>query len=267
MTTDLEQHHAELTVALIGNLHDGDFDITGRISDASRITPRLALDIYRNNTRGTRIRSLEIIHPACRAILGDDTFHAIAADYVAADTVGVSDLNNYGGRFSHHLGDLAEAGRLPGDYAYLQDLARLEYSYHAAYYADDDPVFDYELFERTVTNGEPVYFEISASLRRLASEYPVYDIWQLNRPARAEDRTAGGEHEVKAVEGTQFLLVHRVDEMPVVLAIVESQYRLLEAFANGLSLQAVIDDVDRDVDVVLPGLIANRWIVGTRHDG
>ena len=91
------------------------------------------------------------------------------------------------------------------------------------------------------------------------------EIWQINRSAQDQDRDRGKQQEVEPVEETQYLLVHRVDETPMIVAIGERQYRLLEAFANGLSLQAVIKEVSRDVDVLLPRLIANRWIVGARR--
>lgn len=260
MSTPLQQHIVELTQALTADNHD--HAIVDRIERASRISPQLALDIYRNNTRGTRIKALEQIYPACHNILGNDTFHTIARGFVAADVEGMPDLNHYGERFGHYLGELIDAGRLPEEYVYLGDLAGLEYLFHAAYYADTDPVFDFELFEHSVNSSEPVYLKPSASLGLLATPYPVYDIWQLNRPAPQGRPVSAQQHDVEAINRMQYLLVYREQDSPIVVAIGERQYRLLDAFANGRSLQAVIDEIGRDVDVLLPRLIANRWIVG-----
>lgn len=260
MPTLLQQHIAELTRALVADNHD--HAIIDRIKSTSGISPQLALDIYRNNTRGSRVKALELIYPACFSILGPDTFNAIARAFAAADTEGASDLNRYGDAFGPYLGELIEAGRLPDEFTYLQDLASLEYLVHAAYYADSDPVFDFESFERRVNDGAPVYLQTSASLGLLATPYPVYDIWQINRPAPRERSDVKQQHEVQAINGMQYLLVHRESDIPVVVAINERQYVLLDAFASRRSLQDVIEQFNRDVDVLLPRLIANKWIVG-----
>ena len=264
MMSQLHQHIAELTHALTDSAQNGDHEIMAKINAGSRISPRLALAIYRNNTRAARIRALQQIFPACQRILGDDAFRAIAGGYVRADNNGASDLNRYGGMFNRHLDGLVAAERLPGDYAYLADLASLEYKYHAAYYADADPDFDFDLFASRVKSGHPIRFQISASLGLLASQYPVFEVWQLNRRARSAHTGVPDHADVQAIDGTQCLLVHREHYTPVVVPVSELQYRLLAAFADGRSLQAVIGEVD--VDTHLPRMIANKWIVGIRHD-
>ena len=262
MITGLQQHIAELTHALTGHSRLTDQVIVNRLSSGSKISPQLALDIYRNNTRGARVRALETIYPVCQTILGDETFRAIAGEFVTADAIGSYDLNRYGETFPRHLRGLIEAGRLPDEFGYLEDLAGLECKYHAAYYADADPAFDFERFEYRVHDGEPVYLRPSTTLRLLATAYPIFEIWQLNRAARDECASPGRCHSVKNINGKQYLLVYREYDSPVVVAIGRRRYRLLEAFAQGKSLQTVIESVDRNVDELLPGLIANKWIVG-----
>jgi len=266
MSTALAQHLYEFTRALTANPHDHDEFVT-RLMNSSRISPQLALEIYRNNTRGARIKALEMVYPACKSILGNDTFQSVARGYVIEDSVGVADLNHYAETFSRYLGGLIDAGRLADEYAYLQDLASLEFMFHAAYYADADPVFDFELFEHKVTNGEPVYLQLSASLGMLDSRYPLYQIWLHNRPRQetTKNKSRSG-HDVQAITGKQYLLLHREEYIPVVSPVSELEYRLLEAFDNNQSLQAVLGQIDGDIDVVLPGLIANKYIVGIRHN-
>jgi len=267
MSTVLAQHLSEFTRALTTNPRDGDCEFVPRLKNSSRISPQLALEIYRNNTRGTRIKALEMIYPACKRILGNDIFQAVARGYVIEDSVGAADLNHYGETFSQYLGDLLDTGRLADDYAYFQDLASLEFKFHAAYYADSDPVFDFECFEQKVKNGEPVYFQLSASLGMLASRYPLYHIWLHNHPGLETAKNKNNsKHDVQAITATQYLLIHREEYIPVVLPVSNHVYRLLEAFDNNQSLQAVLDRVDCDIDVVLPGLIANKYIIGIRHN-
>jgi len=267
MSTALAQHLSEFTLALTVNPPDGGNEILSRLIKKSRITPQLALEIYRNNTRGARIKTLEIIYPACQSILGHDTFQSIAQGYVIEDTVGAADLNHYGETFSLYLGDLLDAGRLPDEYAYLQDLASLEFKFHAAYYADSDPVFDYKLFEQKVKNEEKVYLQVNASLGMLASRYPLYQIWSHNHPGQEKMKTKGkGRHDIRAISDTQYLLIYREEYKPVVAPVSDREYRLLEAFDNHQSLQTVLCRIDCDIDVVLPGLIANKYIVGIKDN-
>mgnify|MGYP001819559854 FL=1 len=266
MSSSLHTHLNELTQALIDHPQAGDDGILNKISRASRISPDLALEIYRNNTRAARVRALEIVYPACQSILGENTFRSIANGYVTADVKGASDLNRYGEAFDKYLGVIIETGRLPAGYVYLQDLARLEYRYHAAYYADADPLFDFGLFERRVKSGGQVYFQLSASIGLLDTQYPVYEIWQLNRAVQDARRSVAKNHEVQAVSEMQYLLVHRESDKPVVTPIGDRQYRLLEAIGNHRSLQSVIEHIVDDIEVLVPGMIANRWIVGVRRD-
>lgn len=263
----LTQQLSRFTQALTGNRQRDDDEFIKGINPASRIPPQLALEIYRNNTRGARINALEVIYPACRNILGDDTFRAIAHGFVAADSTGASNLNHYGETFSNHMGMLLEAGRLPAGYDYLQDLAGLEYLYHAAYYADTDPTFDFELFELTVKNGQTLYFRLSASLGLLASRHPLYDIWLRNVSLSEQNGKTAGSHDVHALDDMQYLLVHRDHYTPVVTPISDHEYRILEALKNNKSLQAIIAATDCDIDGLLPGMITSKWIVGIKTNG
>ena len=258
MLSTLEQHVSVLTHALAGQAQD-ECDIIPGIKKSSRISPQRALEIYRNNTRGARINALEAIYPTCRNILGDDTFRSIARAYVNADAVGASDLNRYGKAFSQHMDSILDTGRLPEDFSYLADLARLEFMVHAAYYADPDPEFDFQLFEQWVLNGEQINFQLSPSLGLLASAYPIHEIWLHNRP---ELNKRQHNHDIRAITDTQYLLVYRDKYIPVVVSVKAQEYQLLEAFANKHSLQDVVEQIDCDIDIMLPGLIANKWITG-----
>jgi len=258
MLSTLEHHVSVLTHALAVQAQD-ERGIIPEIKKSSRISPQLALEIYRNNTRGARINALEAIYPACKNILGDDTFRSIARAYVNADAVGASDLNRYGKAFSQHMDSILDTGRLPDDYSYLADLARLEFMVNAAYYADPEPEFDFEVFEQRVLNGEQVCFQLSPSLGLLASAYPIHKIWQHNHP---EFNTMQQSHDIRAITDTQYLLVYRDEYIPVVASVNIHQYQLLEAFANKHSLQDVVEHIDCDIDVMLPRLIANKWITG-----
>ena len=256
MLNVLQQHQSEFACAL-GHHQSADEEFVRKITKTSKISPQLALDIYRNNTRGARLKSLQIIYPVCRKILGDETFHFIAQQYVTEDTEGSSDLNHYAESFNLHLKSLLEAGRLPEEYIYLTDLVALEYKIHAAYYADTDPLFPFKLFEQKVKNEQQVYFKLSSALGLIASEYPVYEIWRGNKEQQ-------GTEEIKPIEGKQYLLVYRNGYKSSIAVINNREYSIIEDIINDLSLQEIINNANFDINNVLPVLITNKWIVGIK---
>lgn len=254
MLSVLREHQSEFAMAL-AQADDNEF--IKKIKKDSKITPQLALDIYRNNTRGARLNALKLIFPICKKILGDETFHSIARQYVTEDDKGISDLNAYGETFSWQLSLLLSAGRLPEDYAYLSDLAKLEYKLHAAYYASNDPLFPFQLFEQKINNEEPVYLTTSSSCALLTSEYPIYEIWLSNKNQQYEEK-------INPLTELQYLLVYRSKYQPVVAVINHDQYRIMEAIVDNHSVQKIIGNTecDVDVDVILANLIMNKWVVG-----
>ncbi len=252
----VQQYQSEFVCALTHH-QSAHKQFIQKISKKSKISPQLALDIYRNNTRGARLKSLEIIYSVCKKILGDETFYSIAKQYAIEDTEGLSDLNHYGESFILHLKSLLEAGRLSEDYGYLADLASLEYKMHAAYYANTDPEFPFKLFEEKINNKQQVVFIISSALGLIASTYPVYEIWKSNKEQQYVEK-------IKAIEGKQYLLIYRNEYKPSIIVINKNQYIVIEAIINKFSLQKIINDIDCDVNNVLPILISNKWVVGIK---
>lgn len=256
MLNVLQQHQFEFAAALIDH-QSAHKQFLRKLTKTSKISPQLALDIYRNNTSGVRLQSLQMIYPVCRKILGDKTYRLIVQQYVIEDTEASSQLNYFGASFNLYLKSLLEVGRLPEEYAYLSDLAMLEHKLHVAYYADSDPVFPFQLFEQKINNNQQVYFKLSSALDLIASEYPVYEIWRSNKKKQ-------GAKDVEPIAGKQYLLVYRNEYKSSIAVIDYNEYNILKAIINGLSLQKMTNKETFDIGNVLPILIANKWITGIR---
>jgi len=256
MTAPLPQYESDLVAAIINS----DNTLLNQVNAHSRISPQLAVDIYRNNTHDARLAALEQVYPVCVRILGDSVFRSIAREFVSRDEHGRSDLNTYGENLYLHLQQLIGDRRLPLDFSYLPDLSRLEYMLHRAYYADDDPAFDFTEFELALSNGIDIRFQLSSTLGLLTSIYPLYQIWINNR-----NQTDSSE--VAAIEGVQFLVIHRETFRPAVTTIEHDTYRLLTAIAGASSLHQLLDGTDTDLDRQLPELIRHRWVVGINRHG
>lgn len=257
MLMSLQQHIAEFASVLLGSSLEDKAVFVEKIKPSSKIPPQLAIDIYRNNTCGSRVNALNAVYPACKNILGDDIFNSIAKEYVATNIIGSSDLNNYGTAFDQHLALMFDAERIPADYNYLPDLARLEFLFHIAYYADDDPIFDFELFERRVQKGQQIYLRTSESLALISFQTPIHQIWISNcKGARYKTEN------VQALTETQYLLIYREENIPVVTTINHCEHHLLDEIINNQSLQRIVDSIECDIEVILPRLISKKWITG-----
>ncbi len=255
MADNLIQHEAEFAAAVANAAAGYDEIFLQKVQHNPRLPAQRALDIYRNNTRGARVSALEQVYPVCTRILGATVFRTIAREYVDADTCGKADLNTYGEDFSQHLARLLEDGRLANDFAYLSDLAILEFKFHQAYYVEDDPAFDFAEFELDLQNPTTVHFSLSHALSLINSNYPLYQIWAGNRGQLRSDK-------VSAIDGVQYLVVYRRDYQPVTKPVEQSEYRLLEAIVAKVSLQQLVDECGSPVATLLPQMIAEKWIVG-----
>lgn len=210
------------------------------------------LAMYRDSSRRARERALEVVYPICRQILGPRCFGGLAVGYIDAFPSRQGDLNRYGGSFYRHLaavqGRQAALAALP----YLPDLARLEWHWQSVYYAPDEPPLDGAALGRLAESGqaEQVRLRPSRALRRLASRYPVAEIWRRHR--EGEDTAS-----IAAGDGDR-LVIHRGEGQPRVTAVTPAVFGLLAALARGETL-GEIATAGQDL-APLPALIAAGWI-------
>ena len=256
----LQQFESEFVAAVSGGTVEQHREFLSKIKKKSKISPPFAVEIYRNNTRGARVAALEQIYPACASVVGRSVFRAIAGGFIAEDNYGSADLNTYGGAFHRYLQRLLSDQRLPQDVIYLADLARLEYLLHRAYYVDDDPSFDFSEFERMVNDGIDISLHTSHALGLIASGYPLHQIWMANISQRGGSR-------VKAINGTQYLVVYRDRFKPRIETVDHCTYRTLVAILDACSLQQLVGHGDCDITRILPDLIKRGWVTGPNKHG
>ena len=256
----LQQYEAEFVAALVGGATEQHREFLSKIKTTSSISPQLAVEIYRNNTRGARVAALEQIYPACASVVGSKVFRAIAREFVANDKYGNADLNTYGSAFHRHLQQLLSDQRLPQNVIYLADLARLEQLFHQAYYVDDDPSFDFNEFELMINDGIDIHFHTSHALGLVSSRYPLLQIWMANVSQQCSST-------VNAVNGTQYLVVYRDRLKPRIEAVDQRTYRTLVAILQACSLQQLVEHSDCDITRIMPYLIRRGWVTGIGEHG
>lgn len=229
------------------------------IVDTGRIQPELALRIYRNNVVGARVKALMTAYPACVRILGADCFAAIAGNFSAAFPSTQQDLNRYGAQLAVFLGDWVRTHQQFSDYRYLKDLAHLEWLCHEAFYAHDDPPFDFGTLARAAERGpESIRLKLGSSVGVLRSSYPVMEIREINL---ADDAAASA---VAGNSGEQ-LVVWRASYQALVARTDEPTFQLLAAVRAGCTLERIIEGMGADASLLcetVPRLIKRGWISG-----
>ncbi|MBC8024615.1 MAG: putative DNA-binding domain-containing protein [Steroidobacteraceae bacterium] len=156
------------------------------------VSPPANLAIYRNNAEFAFRGALEISFPVLRRRVGDDYFRQLVAQYRQ--------------RFPSRSGDLHWAGRSfaefltrqlgDGDYAWLADLARLEWACEEAAIVADLPAAGPEVLAAFAPDElERVRFVLQPSLRLVSSPFPIFTVWTANQTENAPpvDQSKGGE--------------------------------------------------------------------------
>jgi Putative DNA-binding domain len=227
------------------------------------IPPELAIEIYTNNVDGARVNALFAAYPVCVRILGEACFRAIARHHVTVDACTERDLNLYGGAFPGFLEQWVNRNDGFSDYLYLPDLAHLEWLLHSAYYADDDPGFDFNAFRHaSATAPETLRLVPASSVRLVQSPYPLMAI-------RAANLGSGDASNVSADAVPEHLVVSRQDLHCRVERVSEITFRVLAACCTGTPLSEIaqsLGDRAQGLPAVVGQLIERAWVTGVAYD-
>jgi hypothetical protein len=224
----------------------------GLLAAGEGLEPAERVAVYRGSSREARLSTLDVVFPVCFSILGQRCFRGLAAAYLDQTPSASGDLNLYGAAFPGFLDrSLRDVEALVG-LDYLPDLARLEWSWHAVYYAPEDSPFDMEGFARESAGqgAEGIRFRLGADLRLLSSGFPVHEIWRRHREGENTDSVPMGSGDL--------LVIRRVGFAPSVEEIESDLFALLDAIEEGSPLGALVA-AGLDLEP-LPGLIAAGWI-------
>lgn len=216
-------------------------------------TQRLA--IYRNNKDSSILKILQSHYPVCSRLVGDKFFAGMANAYSTQTPSTYPDLNNYGRTFPQFIRDFPSAQSLP----YLPEVAKLEWAWLQAFYGSDlFATLDIERIAKIDTEqAQDIVFQLPANATLLTSPYPIDQIWQVNQP------DAGGDETVELNDGGVCLIVWRKQWQVRIDYLDQTEWQLLQAFNNGLSLAAVCQEASAqaiDVSEYLPKLVNCGWI-------
>lgn len=224
---------------------------------AGKLSVSESLDVYRNNVTSARVRALEAIFPVCQSVLGKDCFRALARDFSWAADDARADLNVYGKQFPAFLS--AQQGDAYDALPYLEELARLEWLWHASYYAADADPFPFAEFAEASAHTDQITFVLADGLALLKTNYPVREIWRRHQAKESTESVAG-------LSEPECLCVCRSGHEQQVIQIEQATYTALENIQAGCSLDrlAQMDELRDVLAGLLPDLIGRGWICGFR---
>lgn len=211
------------------------------------------LDVYRNNARQFFRSALELTYPVLRRRVGDEYFRVLAERYREAHPSRHGDLHWVGARFPEWLtGHLRETG-----YAWLGELARLEWLCEESMASRREAALGLQcLVDVPADRLDDLRLALQPSLRLMASDYPVWSVWQANQGAEAAapvDLALGPEH----------CAIACVDERVTVYRLQADHFRLLQALAAGAALGNALETAHADTQALtaLLGWAFNEQLV------
>jgi len=204
---------------------------SGRIM-ANGLDGARRLQIYRNNHQCGLGEALAAVFPVTRRLVGEAFFAQTARRYVQQVRSLSGDIHHYGDAFPAFLGGLPQLA----DYAYLPDVARLEWAWHSVFHsAVDAPLALADLQGVDPQDYAELGFRLQTAARLLASDYPVLRIWQVNQ----EDWR--GDQQVQLDAGGDHLLVMREQQAVTIRALGCGDFRLLESLDGGVRLAGALE--------------------------
>ena len=210
---------------------------------ACAVLPPANLSIYRNNARAAFLSALELTFPVVRRRVGDDYFRQLATHYRERSPSRSGDLHWAGRDFPPFLDEHLRGG----DYAWLADLARIEWSRAECSVAAALPVLSATALARFAAHDfEHLVFGLQPSLRLHSSPYPVFSVWLANQTENAPpvDQSRGSECG---------MVLARSDHLEV-RHINERMFSFLSALQSGLPLGEAIVHADLEIEALTGAL-------------
>jgi hypothetical protein len=146
------------------------------------VLPASNLSIYRNNTAISFRSALESAYPVVRRRVGDDYFRQLSSQYRAQFPSRSGDLHWVGRDFPTFLLEHLHGS----EYAWLADLARLEWSREQASIARIEPAVSADVLARFApAELAHLVFTLQSSLSLIASDFPIFTMWMANQVENA----------------------------------------------------------------------------------
>ena len=193
-----------------------------------------------------------------KKLVGDEYFAHVAKNHVRAHPSASGNVHDYGKTFPDYLATFPGLEAL----AYLPDVARLEWAYHATFHSPVGEVLNIkQLAQVPESRYEKLHLLLSPACYLLRPNFPVLRIWQVNQESYE------GDEMVDIEEGGVELAIVREGKQVAFHTLTPGAFAMLKAFLDGKSFNTSCEaalnvDADCDVSKVLQDAVMNRIVVG-----
>jgi hypothetical protein len=250
----------ELQMRFADALFEGAVEPVESQIEADGIGTAERLDIYRNNLREGFIKALAIGFPVIERLVGVDYFRQLALDFQRAHPSRAGNLHHIGAPLPQFLRQRFEQT----EYAYLADVAALEWAHQEALIAADaEPLAPDALRDVDPASYEELRFELHPACSLVRSTFPIVRIWRANQPDSASEEI------IDLASGADNVLVRRTPECIEFHRMPPGDFAAVEAFAHGLNLGAAFEaaqaaDVTFDLGAALRRFIELEILTSIR---
>jgi hypothetical protein len=191
-------------------------------------------DVYRNNIRIGRIKTLTAIYPICQRLVGEDFFQGLASHYCQQiqSISNSTNLNDYGESFSEFIAQFPPLNQLP-ELAYLSEMAGLEWIVHRTLIGPSNTVFNFKAFaDLNLQQQEKVIFKLAQNGYLYFSQFPIDLIWTMNQLPEPEALNLNDYHEPR------YLFIYRLGwEDICIKQLTLPEWTLLNTIQKGLTVE------------------------------
>ncbi len=199
--------------------------------DGGAIGKTTRIAVYVNNFAAIVAGALRNVFPTVEQLVGDACFRGLAQRYSREHASVSGDLQAYGHAFPAMLGQIYGAG----EYAFIADIAQLEFALDECLAAADSPSMTGEQLQRALSEETDIPLSPHPSLHLVESSFPIVTLWRAHRD---------GELASLSIEAP-------AQNVVVVRAGSDAQMTVVSPFAMRL-IQALISD--GPLDAALSGL-------------
>jgi hypothetical protein len=200
--------------------------------ECPRYATERGIEVYRNNYRGNLHDTLASAYPVIRQLVGESFFRLLAKRFIEQHPSRSGNLHQYGKEMAEFLAQFENARHLH----YLPDMARLEWAYHRAYFADDVAPFDLgRLAAVTPESYVDLRWHLHPSCALITSSFPISAIWQAHQDAVSAD------FNIDMNNCGEDLLVYRNGLNLEIVSISADGYRWLTQMQQGKAMGAATE--------------------------
>lgn len=173
----------------------------------------IALEVYRNNYRSNLHDALAGAYPVIKQLVGEEFFRHMTRHFIERYPSRSGNLHCYGEQMASFVSTFGPAQGLH----YLQDVAKLEWACHSAYFADDKSSLDIsklaqippEQYAGLILHTHPAYHLVRSC-------YPIVAIWHAHQSG------APCEFHINLDDGSSNALVSRKNDVVTVTELSEA---------------------------------------------